>query len=117
MSRNLTHNENTKDLDDVSHHLKHKAECMEATKPKHSDCMAYPGSHKASRPKCKKSKIGVVAGQVKKGLGTSQHNKRGKHRKNKSKLECFNCRKKCHFTCDCTKPNKVHFDYSHIFFL
>lgn len=100
------HNMNIKDFDDVSCHLELEVERLEATKPNHTAYMADSGSCKASRPKRKKFKNGVVAGQVTKVSRTSQRSKRGKRRKNESKLECFNCKKKGHFACDCTEQKK-----------
>lgn len=81
---------------------------LEAAKPKNLTYIVEFDSCKASRPKHKKSKIGVVARQVKKGLETFQRSKRVKRGKNKSKLECFNCRKKYHFTYDYIGPKKIH---------
>lgn len=56
--------------------------------------------------------IGIAAGHVKKELRTSQCNKRGKWRKTKSNLECFNYEKQCHFARDYIELKNVHFYFS-----
>ncbi|XP_042983166.1 uncharacterized protein LOC122312588 [Carya illinoinensis] len=111
------HNENIKDFDDISCHLELEAELLEVAKLNHTAYVANVGSRKTLRPKRKKSKNGVAAGQIKKVSRTSQRTKRGKRKKNESKLECFNCEKIGHFVRDCTELKKVHFDFSSIVFV
>ncbi|KAF5441797.1 hypothetical protein F2P56_036998 [Juglans regia] len=106
MSQNLMHNENIKDFDDVSRNLELEAKRLEAVKPNYTAYVVDSSSRKVSRPKRKKSKNVVTAGQIKNVLGTSQRSKRGKHGKNKSKLKCFNCGKNDHFARDCTELKK-----------
>lgn len=94
----MTNNDNIKIFDDVSCHLKLETELLEAVKPKISAYITEFSSHKVSRPKHKKSKIRIASGQIKKVSKISQCSNRDKHRKNKSKLACFNCGKQGHLT-------------------
>jgi hypothetical protein len=53
MSKNMMHNDNIKNFDDVAYHLELEAACLEAAKPNSFIHMAETNSHKASRPKRK----------------------------------------------------------------
>ena len=101
MCQNLTHNENIKTFDDVAHHLQLEAERLEAVKPISSMHMAKTSSHKASRPKRKQSNYAPRQerpnGPPPKKAKFVKRNARGKRaKKDKSKLTCYNCRKKGH---------------------
>ena len=112
MYQNLTHNENIKTFEDVARHLELEAERLEAAKPISSMHMAETSSCKASRPKRKQHDFAPRQerpnGPPPKKAKFVKCNTRGKRaKKDKSKLTCYNCGKKRHFTCDCTEPKKV----------
>lgn len=62
LRQNLTHNENIKNFDYVSHHLELEVECLKAAKPKYLTYIAEYDLHKLTKSRCKKSKIRVVDG-------------------------------------------------------
>ena len=99
MCQNLTHNENIKTFDDVTHHLELEAKRLEAAKPISSVHMAETSLRKASRPKRKQPNYALGQerpnGPPPKKAKFVKRNTRGKHaKKDKSKLTCYNCRKK-----------------------
>ena len=112
MCQNLTHNENIKTIDDVARHLELKAECLQVAKPISSMHTVKTSSCKASRPKSKQLDYAPRQersnGPPPKKAKFAKRNTKGKHtKKDKSKLICYNCEKKGHFTRDCTEPKKV----------
>lgn len=62
MSKNLTHNENIKNIDDVLLHLELTIECLKIAKSKHLNYIAESSSSKTSVPKYKKSKMEIATG-------------------------------------------------------
>ena len=112
MCQNLTHDKNIKTFDDVARYLELEAEHLEAAKPISFVHMVETSSHKTSKPKCKQPNYALGQerpnGPPPKKAKFVKHNTRGKHiKKDKSKLTCYNCGKKWHFSHDCTKPKKV----------
>ena len=74
--------------------------------------MVKTSSHKAFRPKCKQPEYAPRQerpnGPPPKKAKFVKCNNKGKRAQNdKSKLTCYNCRKKWHFAYDCIEPKKV----------
>ena len=112
MCQNLTHNENIKTFDDVARHLELEAERLKAAKSISSVHMAKTSLCKASRPKRKQPDYAPRQerpnGPPPKKAKFVKCNNKGKRAQNdKSKLTCYNCRKKWHFAYDCIEPKKV----------
>ena len=116
----MTHNENIKTFDDLSHDLELQTERLEAGKANGSSYTAQSFSHKPSRLKSKNNQGGKYKypGPAPKKANATKR-KRGKHgdKKGKTSTSYFNCGKKGHFTRDCTELKKAlpHLSSCYIF--
>ncbi|CAB4268778.1 unnamed protein product [Prunus armeniaca] len=91
----MTRDENIKNFYDISRHVELESERQEATNA--TALFAQGGMYKEDRAN---------------KLAPKDDNKTKRHRvkrggkKDLSKVKCYNCDKKGHFSCDCTEPKK-----------
>ncbi|KAM2005005.1 hypothetical protein ACFX15_000240 [Malus domestica] len=101
----MMHNDQIKNFHDISRHVELEGERRVATQS--TNFFTQGGSKKGNQFKGK----GKTKFEKKDAKLAPNSNKikayRGKHgKKDESKSTCFNCKKKGHFTRNCTEPNK-----------
>ncbi|ESQ50917.1 hypothetical protein EUTSA_v10023107mg, partial [Eutrema salsugineum] len=104
MKVQMTHNENEKTFEDISHHLELEDERLEASKSFSEANFASSNSGL----KRKKGNMGHKApyqSELKRQKKDAKRGKRG-GKKDKTKMKCYNCSSLGHFSRECTEAKK-----------